>query len=103
MSKSSLLLFWIFWLLDVLIALYGHREFIMGVFGRYASPNSKYISMWTVLLGAGLLIIAASLYLKNHGQPAAALWVAGIPLLLALPYLLWLVLALLGGKNTNWR
>ena len=103
MSKTSLLLFWIFWLLDVLIALFGHREFIMGVFGRYSSPSLSYILMWTALLGAGLLIISGSLYLKNHGQLTAALGVAAIPLVLALPYVLWLGVAILGSKSGSWR
>lgn len=103
MSKTSLILFWVCWLLDVLMALYGHREFIMGVFGRYAAPSPKYISMWTALFGAGLLIITGSLYLKNHGQPGVALWVAAIPMVFALPYVLWLALMVIGGKSSNWR
>lgn len=103
MSKTSLLLFWIFWLLDVLIALFGHREFIMGVFGHYASPTRSYILLWTALLSAGLLIIGGSLYLKNHGYPVAALGVAAVPLVLALPYVLWLLVVIFTSSSGSWR
>lgn len=103
MTKTTLLLFWVFWLFDVLLALFGYREFILGIFGRYASPNAKYITLWVGLLGVALLIICGSVYLKNHGHPSQALMVAAIPLVLALPYVLWLAMALLSGKSTNWH
>lgn len=48
MSKTTLILFWIMWLLDVLMALFGHREFINGVFGRYAAPNFTYKAFWVL-------------------------------------------------------
>ena len=103
MTKTALLLFWAVWLLDVLVALFGYREFLNGLFGRYASPTSKYIGLWVVLLAAALVIIGGSLYLKNQGRSAMALGVAAIPMILALPYLLWLAVVLLSGNNTNWR
>jgi len=103
MSKTTLLLFWVFWLLDVLIALLGYREFIGGVFGRYAAPSFKYVALWVTLLLAALLIVCGSLYLKNHDRPSAALTVAAIPLVLALPYVLWLGVAVLSGSKANWR
>jgi ABC-type transport system involved in multi-copper enzyme maturation permease subunit len=99
MTKTMLLFFWILWLLDVLAALYGYREFIGGVFGRYASANAKYILLWLSLLSAILLILGASLYFKNQERPMAALIVALIPLVLATPYILFLGAAMLGGKN----
>lgn len=97
-----LLLFWALWLLDVLAALYGYREFIGGVFGRYAAPNARYIGLWLGLLAIILAIIGGSLYFKNHDRPMAAMIVAVIPLVLALPYGLFLGALMLGGKN-NWR
>jgi len=103
MSKTTLVIFWIIWLLDVLIALFGHREFITGVFGRYAAPNSRYIWLWVGLFAVMLFIICGSLYLKNHGNNKAALSVACIPMVLALPYLLWLGVVILSGKNARWN
>lgn len=103
MTKSTLTLFWALWLLDVLIVLFGYREFIQGVFGQYAAPNSKYISLWLVLFVVAALVIGGSLYFKNHGRSTMALSVAATPLVLALPYILWLVVALLAGKNARWN
>lgn len=103
MSKTTLVLFWAIWLLDVLITLFGYREFIGGVFGRYAAPSAKYISLWVTLLTVSLLIICASLYFKNHGQPSTAMMIAAVPLVLALPYVLWLGVVILSGNKTNWH
>ncbi len=103
MSKTTLVLFWVIWLVDVLIALLGYREFINGVFGRYAAPSFKYVALWVALLTLALLIICGSLYFKNHDRPSAALAVAAAPLVLALPYALWLAAMLLSGSKTNWR
>ncbi len=103
MSKTTLILFWVIWLIDVLIALFGYREFITGIFGRYAAPSTKYGLLWVALLLAALLIIGGSLYFKNQGQPATAMSVACIPLVLALPYILWLTVVIVSGKSTNWR
>ncbi len=102
MSKTLLLLFWIIWLLDVLMALFGYNEFMMGVFGRNASPSSKYLAMWTFLLVIVLLILVGSVYFKNHGQSMMALIIAAIPVVLALPYVLFVAVMMMGGKN-NWR
>ena len=102
MEKSTLVLFWIMWLIDVLIALLGYREFIGGVFGRYAAPTMKYVTLWVLLLLAMLLLIGGSLYFKNHGKSAVAMSIAAIPLVLALPYALFLAVVMMGGKN-NWQ
>jgi hypothetical protein len=99
MSKTTLVFFWVIWLLDVLMALFGYREFITGVFGQYAAPNSKYVVLWTVLLVAIMLILFGSLYFKNHERPSAALIVAAIPLVLALPYALFMAAVLISGNN----
>ncbi len=102
MSKTTLVLFWLLWLLDVLAALFGYREFISGVFGRYASASSKYVTFWIVLLIAILLILRGSLYFKNHEQSVAAMIIVAIPSAVALPYgLFWSVILLSGNKN--WR
>lgn len=103
MSKITLLLFWVIWLLDVLLALYGYREFLHGLFGRNAAPTSKYIAIWVILLGAALFIIGGSVYFKNQGAPIQAITVAAIPLVLASPYVLWIVAVLLAGKRIDWR
>ncbi len=103
MTKSTLTLFWVFWLLDVLIVLFGYREFIGGVFGRSAAPNSKYISLWLALFLVAALVIGGSLYFKNQGRATIALSVAATPLVLALPYLLWVAVILLSGKNVRWN
>ncbi len=102
MTKTILLLFWLLWLLDVLAALYGYREFINGVFGRYSVSSPKYLSLWIPLLLGIVLIICGSLYFKNHDRPTIALIIAVIPVVLALPYALFLGAMMLGGKN-NWR
>ncbi|HNM24590.1 MAG TPA: hypothetical protein PKL15_04130 [Saprospiraceae bacterium] len=102
MSKTSLMLFWIFWLLDVLLALYGYREFILGTFGQYAAPTPKYLRLWILLLTAALLLLSGSIYLKDHGRPGLALTLVAIPMILALPYLLYIVSILLLGPK-NWR
>jgi predicted neutral ceramidase superfamily lipid hydrolase len=99
MSKTTLVFFWVIWLLDVLMALFGYREFINGVFGQYAVPSSKYLVLWAVLLVAFLLILFGSLYFKNHERPSAALIVAAIPLVLALPYALFMAAVLISGNN----
>ena len=91
------------WLLDVLMALFGHREFINGVFGRYAAPNFTYKAFWGIALIAIFLIIWGSLYFKQQERNAAAMTVAAIPLVLALPYVLWLSVVLIAGRNTNWH
>ncbi|MBK8706371.1 MAG: hypothetical protein IPN33_24290 [Saprospiraceae bacterium] len=103
MTKTTLLTFWIIWLLDVLLFLFGYREFIQGVFGRYAGPTAKYIWPWVGILIVGLVIICGSLYLKKHGHPGMAIKVAAIPLVLALPYVLWIAMIVLMGRGTNWR
>ncbi len=97
-----LVLFWVVWLLDVLIALFGYREFIGGVFGRYASASSKYVLLWVFILIALLLIIGGSLYFKNQERASTAITVAVIPLVLALPYALFLAVVMLSGK-TRWN
>lgn len=103
MSKSALLWFWILWLLDLLMALFAYRDFIMGAFGRYAAPLGKYIALWVVVFVVALLILGGSLYFKNNGRSTAALVVAAVPIVLALPYVLFVgVLVLFGGSNT-WR
>lgn len=103
MSKTAILIFWIIWLLDVLIALLGYREFISGAFGRYAAPSGKYIALWITLLLAALLIISGSLLLKNKGQINTAISIAAIPLVLALPYALWILSTMIFGKGNMWR
>ncbi|MCC6461501.1 MAG: hypothetical protein IT260_13595 [Saprospiraceae bacterium] len=103
MSKTTLVLFWAIWLLDVLLALFGYREFIQGVFGRYAAPNSKYIFLWLILFAAILLILCGSLYFKNYGHPGMAMSVVSTPLVLALPYVLWLAVILISGKGARWN
>lgn len=96
-----LILFWVLWLLDVLAALYGHREFIMGVFGQYAAPSAGYVLMWTALLLAILAILIGSVYLKNHGHPTVALIVAAVPAVLALPFLLYMLAIVIA--RPDWR
>jgi hypothetical protein len=103
MTKTSLTFFWVLWLLDVFIALWGYREFMQGVFGQYSAPTTKYISLWGILFFIAFLVIGGSLYLKNHDRIAMAFSVAAVPLLLALPYILWLGAALLSGKNARWN
>lgn len=102
MSKTTLVLFWVMWLLDVLFALYGYREFIGGVFGRYASPSTRYIALWAGLLLFALLIICGSLYFKNQGNTGTALSIVAIPLVLALPYALYLAAVMIGSKG-KWQ
>lgn len=103
MTKTSLTLFWVLWLLDVLVVLYGYREFIQNVFGQYAAPNSKFVSMWIVLFVIALGVICGSLYYKNQGNTTMAFTIAAAPLVLALPYIFWLAVALLSGKNARWN
>lgn len=102
MSKNILLLFWIMWLLDVLMAIFGYREFIGGVFGRYAAPTAKYLGLWVVLLSVMFAILYAAVYFKNLGQYSTAMTVVAIPLVLSLPYVLFLVAVMAGGKG-NWQ
>lgn len=99
MTKNMLLLFWVLWLLDVLVALFGYREFIGSVFGRYSSASSKYITLWLFLFLAIFLVIGGSLYFKNHERPTAAIIVAVIPFVLATPYILFMGALMVGGKN----
>ncbi|MEQ1745415.1 MAG: hypothetical protein ABMA02_08320 [Saprospiraceae bacterium] len=101
MTKITLILFWVLWLLDVVAALYAHREFIMGVFGRYAAPTPTYILMWTALILALLVLLFGSLYLKNHNHPWAALIIAAIPAVLSLPFLLYIGTVII--LRPNWR
>ncbi len=96
-----LVLFWVLWLLDVAAALYGHREFLMGVFGQYAAPSTSYVLMWTALLLAILAILFGSVYLKNHGHPTVALIVAAVPAVLALPFLLYMLAIVIA--RPDWR
>ena len=103
MSNSMLIVFWVVWLLDVLLALYGYREFIQGVFGQYAAPNAKYIFLWTGLLLGILAILGGSLYLKRHDSPVMAVGVAAAPLVLLSPYGLFLLAMLVFGRNTRWN
>lgn len=99
MSGTTLIWFWVLWLLDVLAALFGFREFMNGAFGRYAITSSKYITLWVSLLTAILLILTGSLYFKNHALPLQAMIVAAIPLVLATPYALFMLAIMTGGKN----
>jgi hypothetical protein len=101
MTKTTLILFWVLWLLDVLAALYAHREFLTGLFGQYSAPSPTFILMWVALLAVILAILFGSIYFKNHGSPTTALMVAAAPLVLALPYLLWMGMILI--MRPNWR
>jgi len=103
MSTKTLTLFWVCWLIDVLITLYGYREFLQGMFGQYAAPSAKYIFMWVVLFIFAALVIGGSLYFKNHDRATLALSIVSTPLVLALPYLLWVAVVLLSGKNARWN
>jgi hypothetical protein len=103
MSKNSLVMFWVFWLLDVLLILFAYREFIMLTFGQYAAPNFKLVALWVVLLLAAFGIIAGSIYLKNHEQTRLAIGLAAVPLVLMLPYVLFLLVMVIGGSNTRWN
>lgn len=103
MSKTSLILFWIIWLVDILILLFGHQEFLLILFGRNSSPGTRQIGIWASLLVVMLLIIIIGLYLKNQDKGTMAIMVSSIPLLIALPYLLWLGVVLFSGKSTNWH
>lgn len=103
MSKTSLILFWIIWLVDILILLFGHQEFLLILFGRNSSPGTRQIGIWASLLMVMLLIIIIGLYLKNQDKGTMAIMVSSIPLLIALPYLLWLEVVLFSGKSTNWH
>jgi hypothetical protein len=103
MSKTSLILFWVFWLLDVLLALLGHREFINAMFGRYASPTLKLSAVVIILLMLMVFILWISLYFKNHERGSLALGIAAIPIIPTLCYLLWMGMILIMGRNTNWQ
>ncbi len=101
MTKTILILFWVLWLLDVLAALYGHREFLMGIFGHFSAPTPGYILMWTAMLLGILAILFGSLYFKTHGQPTAALILAAVPVVLALPFLLYMLVIIIA--RPDWR
>ncbi|MBL7780063.1 MAG: hypothetical protein JNM22_02515 [Saprospiraceae bacterium] len=103
MTKTTLTLFWGLWLLNVLAALYGWREFLQGVFGQYAAPTSRYILLWTMLMAIMLVVLAGSIYLKNHGWATAAISLVSGPLVVALPYLFWLAVMLVAGRNARWN
>lgn len=103
MSKTTLTLFWGLWLLNVLAALYGWREFLQGVFGQYAAPTTRYILLWSALMSIMLIVLAGSVYLKNHERTTAAISLVSGPLVVALPYLFWLAVVVLAGKNARWN
>ena len=103
MSKTTLTIFWVLWLLNVLAALYGWREFLQGVFGQYAAPTSRYIFLWLTLMVIMLVVLAGSIYLKNHDLTTAAISLVSGPLVVALPYLLWLAVVLVAGRNARWN
>ena len=103
MTKTTLVLFWVMWLADVLITLYGYREFIQGVFGQNAAPSRKYISLWMVLFLAAFLVIGGSLYFKNHQQAGMAITLVSAPLVLAVPFVLWMAVLMVIGKNARWN
>lgn len=103
MSNSMLIGFWVVWLLVALLALYGYREFIQGVFGQYAAPTSKYIFLWVGLLAFAVAVLSGSIYLKQHGDHYMALGVAAAPLVLLSPYGLFLLAMLVFGRNTRWN
>lgn len=103
MSKTTLILFWVMWLIDVLMTLFGYREFIMGMFGRYSSPSPTYVTMWVSILLIAFAVISGSLYFKNQGQTMASMIVVALPLVLALPYALFMGVVMLSGKNAHWR
>lgn len=103
MTTKFLTLFWVIWLIDVLITLYGYREFLQGLFGQYAAPSSKYISMWVVLFIFAALVIGGSLYFKNQDRATMALSIAATPLVLASPFILWWAVIMLSGKNIRWN
>ncbi len=84
------------------MTLFGYREFITGMFGHYSSPSGTYIAMWVGILAIAFAVISGSLYFKKQGQTMASLVVAAIPLVLALPYVLFLAVVVLSG-NTNWQ
>ncbi len=99
MSATTLVWFWVLWLLDLLAALFGFREFMTGAFGQYPITSTKYVRLWVALLIAILLILTGSIYFKNHAQALVAMVIAAIPLMIATPYALFLLVLMSSGKN----
>ena len=103
MSTKQLLWFWFLWLVTAYAWLRGYAEFIHGMFGQYAAPNARYVRFWVGLLIAGLLVLGGSIYLKNQELPRLALGLVAVPLVVASPYLLFLLGVLVFGGKTRWN
>jgi hypothetical protein len=104
MSESALLLlFWVLWLSDLGLALYGYSEFIMGLFGGYATSNFNYVVYWTVLLALGAIVLVGSLYLRQAGHIKSAVLLAAVPAAPTLLYLAWILTIVLASKGSPWR
>lgn len=104
MSESTLLmLFWVLWLFDLGLTLYGYSEFVMGLFGQYAAPNSTYISLWIGLLGLGAIVLLGGLYLRQAGLLKSAVLLTAVPAAPALLYAAWILVIIFSGKGSSWR
>ncbi len=103
MTRFSLFAFWFLWLADVFIALLSHRELTGHLFGRNAGPPSRAAAIWAMICLLLLMILWAGVHFKNKGQSGLAIGITASPVVILLPYVLWMAAVLIMGKNTDWR
>jgi hypothetical protein len=95
----KLRLFWIFWSIDVLIALIVVGFFLVGLYD--GSVSDFNIGIWFTMLAVLAVIITGGLWLKNRGHLVIGMVLV---LVLAIPGLLSgliLLLTVLSGSSWN--
>lgn len=94
-----MILFWIFWGIDAIVALIALYFFFIGI--ADGSVSSFNIALWFVLLAALAAVLIGSFMLKSADKLMAAKILSGV---LAIPALLFfLFFIILIGSGTKWN
>lgn len=95
----AMLLFWVFWSIDAIVALIALYFFFIGL--ADGSVSSVNITIWAALLAALAALLIGTLYLKSGGNMTLAKILTGI---LAIPALLAaLAIVVMVASGTKWN
>ena len=94
-----MVLFWILWGIDTLVALIALYFFFIGL--ADGSVSSFNMGLWLVLLIGLAVVLIGSLSLKAAGKPALAKILAGVLAFPALLFFLFFIIVIASGEKWN--
>ncbi|GAB3501506.1 osmoprotectant transporter permease [Emticicia fontis] len=94
-----MILFWIFWGIDAIVALIALYFFFIGL--ADGSVSSVNMSLWLVLLGALAAILFGTLALKAAGNLLFAKILAGVLAIPAILFALFFLILIASGQKWN--